>query len=157
MAPLAVVNNGFGGSRLSDVLYYSEALLSPYEAQGIVLYAGENDLAETPPVPPGCVFADFVELVESLRAQGLAAPIFFVSLKPSPSREDLFPEMHEVNDLVRAFADDTEGVTYVDVTTPMSHEDSSPRTELFEADMIHLNEAGYALWAEILRPFLVDP
>ena len=29
-----------------------------------------------------------------------------------------------------------------------------PRPELFQADMLHLNDAGYALWQGIIAPYL---
>jgi lysophospholipase L1-like esterase len=33
--------------------------------------------------------------------------------------------------------------------------DGLPRVDLFREDCLHLNEAGYALWAEVVRPELV--
>jgi hypothetical protein len=30
----------------------------------------------------------------------------------------------------------------------------NPRRELFLGDMLHMNEAGYAIWKELIRPHL---
>ncbi len=40
-----VINRGFGGSRLSDALYYFDDIVTPYQPGQVVLYSGENDIA----------------------------------------------------------------------------------------------------------------
>jgi hypothetical protein len=44
MAPLTVLNRGFGGSQISDVTHYIDRIIVPYRPKGIVFYAGENDI-----------------------------------------------------------------------------------------------------------------
>ncbi len=61
MAPLPVLNRGFGGSRISEVNLYFDRIVTPYRPRAIVFYAGENDLdagespdavaAQFPPIP----------------------------------------------------------------------------------------------------------
>lgn len=155
MAPLQTVNNGFGGSTLSDLLFFFERLVTSYDPLAVVIYAGENDLAARDPLPAACVSSDFEDLIVGLREIGMNAPLFFVSLKPSPSRAELLGEMNRVNSHVQAHADRTAGVTYVDVMTPMLDGSGRPRAELFEADGLHINAAGYAIWTETLRPHLL--
>ena len=43
---------------------------------------------------------------------------------------------------------------FIDVFTPMLNSNSEPRKELFVSDGLHLNAAGYELWASIIRPYL---
>ena len=38
----------------------------------------------------------------------------------------------------------------------MLSEKGLPRTELFAFDGLHLNARGYALWASILKPLLLE-
>ena len=45
MAPLRVINRGFGGARIIDVLHYYKKVVLPYHPKGIVFYCGENDIA----------------------------------------------------------------------------------------------------------------
>ncbi len=45
MAPLPVVNRGFGGSQIHQVTHYARRIISPYKPRIVVLYAGENDIA----------------------------------------------------------------------------------------------------------------
>jgi hypothetical protein len=44
MAPLPVLNRGFGGSQLSQVVYYVDQTVTHYRPRAVVLYAGDNDL-----------------------------------------------------------------------------------------------------------------
>src|SRR5438552_276299 len=44
MAPLRVVNRGFGGCHLAHVNRYAERIVVPYRPRAVVVYAGENDL-----------------------------------------------------------------------------------------------------------------
>jgi hypothetical protein len=49
MNPLPVINRGFGGSRLNDVVYYAPRLVVAYRPRAVVLFAGTNDLAGSKP------------------------------------------------------------------------------------------------------------
>ena len=39
-----LINRGFGGAHLSDVIFFYDRLFSNYKPEQIVLYCGENDL-----------------------------------------------------------------------------------------------------------------
>src|SRR5271168_4341116 len=39
-----VINRGFGGSQISDVVYYADRIVMPYQPRRVVLFAGSNDL-----------------------------------------------------------------------------------------------------------------
>ena len=61
-----VLNRGFGGSTLADVVYYEDRALLPYHPHLVVLYAGDNDLAEGR--TPHRVLADYRAFVARLRS-----------------------------------------------------------------------------------------
>jgi len=42
---LPVLNRGFGGSELSDVVQFADRIVVPYKPRVVVVYAGDNDLA----------------------------------------------------------------------------------------------------------------
>src|SRR5262245_20244486 len=42
---LPAINRGFGGSEMSDVLYYADRIVIPYKPHIVVLYEGDNDTA----------------------------------------------------------------------------------------------------------------
>jgi hypothetical protein len=40
-----VVNNGFGGSHFSDLIFYYDKLIAPHEPDILFIYEGDNDVA----------------------------------------------------------------------------------------------------------------
>jgi hypothetical protein len=42
MAPVSVLNRGFGGSRIPDVTFYADRIVLPYEPRGIVFSNEEH-------------------------------------------------------------------------------------------------------------------
>src|ERR1700727_2542217 len=42
MAPLDVINRGFGGSEMSDVAQYANRVVVAYKPRAVVVYAGDN-------------------------------------------------------------------------------------------------------------------
>ena len=147
-----VLNRGFGGSRIADATRHAARIVLPYRPRLVVLYAGDNDLAEGR--SPRQVLADVEAFVASVRHDAPATPVVFVSIKPSPARVALLPTMREANALVRAYARRTRSVRYVDVFEPMLGADGAPRAELFGPDGLHMNARGYALWTRIIAPEL---
>lgn len=147
-----VLNRGFGGSTIADATRHVEPLVTRYAPRTIVFYAGDNDLAAG--ATPAQVRADFDAFVRAVRERLPTARILFVSIKPSPSRSALLPAMREANALIRDDARHLKNVGYVDVFTPMLDAQGRPRAELFGADGLHMNRAGYALWVSIIAPAL---
>ena len=147
-----VLNRGFGGSTLPEVVDAVPRIVIPYRPRLILLYAGDNDLAAGR--TPENVVADYRRFVSVVRQSLPAARIAFVSIKPSPSRWALVERMREANRLVRdAMARDSLAV-FVDMFPPMLGADGRPRPEFFRADSLHMTPAGYALWRERLTPIV---
>lgn len=149
---IPTINRGFGGSQLADSVFYADRIVIPYRPRAVVLYAGDNDIAAGN--PPETVAADFAAFREKLHAALPATPLFYLSIKLSPSRERFQDAMLRANRLIAADCAQHPGCTFVDVTTPMLDATGHPRRELFRADLLHLQPSGYALWTRILRPLL---
>lgn len=145
---LPVLNRGFGGSTLADVVYYADRVVLPYHPRLVVLYAGDNDLAEGR--TPGRVLGDYRTFVARLRSTFPAARIVYVSIKPSPSRRIYVDRMRETNRRIRAETERDSLQAYVDVFTPMLDATGQPRPELFLSDSLHMTRAGYLLWRALL-------
>lgn len=147
-----VLQRGFGGAELSDVVRYAPRIVLPYRPRLIVLYAGENDIAAGKSA--AAVVREYQAFVSLVRRALPETRIAFVSMKPSGSRWGLVARMREANDLVRRHAATDKRLLFVDVFTPMLGADGKPREELFVADRLHLSAAGYALWRELLSPIV---
>lgn len=148
----SAINRGFGGSRIPDATYHADRLVAPYHPRAIVLYAGDNDLAEgCTPEQVRDAFAAFVRRARSLDA---GVPIAFIAIKPSMARKNLLPQIRKANTLVREYARGQKGVSYLDVFTPMLGPDGQPQPKWFGEDGLHMNRQGYRLWTGLVRDWL---
>lgn len=148
---IVAINRGYGGSRVYDSVHYADRIVTPYQPRAVVFYAGDNDLQEGR--TPQEVAHDFAAFVQRVRAAQPGLPIAFVSIKPSPVRAHLLPQVRNANLLIRDYAARHQ-VAYLDVYTPMLDAKAQPREELFVADRLHMNEKGYAIWAQVIGPWL---
>ncbi len=147
-----VIKRGFGGAKLSDCVYYLDRLVIPHRPRLVLVYAGENDLAEGETADG--VLRQFTALVEGVHAVLPQTRIAFISIKPSPARVRLMPEIRRANALVNQYVATAPNTDFVDVFTPMLDGEGKPRRELFRADALHLNAKGYALWKAVIAPHL---
>jgi lysophospholipase L1-like esterase len=147
-----VLQRGFGGSTLAQVDHYAPRIVLPYCPRLIVLYAGDNDLAEGR--SPEQILADFKTFVGLVRSPMPNTRIVFVSIKPSTARVALLEKMREANALIRQYIAADPSLTYVDVFTPMLGPTGLPRGELFQSDGLHMNAQGYAIWQGLLQPLV---
>lgn len=143
-----VIQRGFGGSRLFDCVELVSQLVLPYQPRLVVLYAGENDLAEG--ATPQQVLERFSAFVSKVKSALPESRIAFVSIKPSPSRAALIPLVRETNALIQAYSQTEPRLDFIDVFSAMLGADGQPRSELFSGDRLHLNAEGYALWREVI-------
>ncbi|MFL5738632.1 MAG: GDSL-type esterase/lipase family protein [Flavisolibacter sp.] len=149
-----IINRGFGGSSLPDVIRYVPDIIYAYHPSQILIYCGENDLAASDTVTATTVAARFRELFKMIRTKWPSMPVVFISIKPSPSREKLMPKMVEANRLIRNFLRTQKNTRYVDVYTLMLTKDGKLRPELYREDKLHMNAMGYAIWKKALLPVM---
>ncbi len=149
-----IINRGFGGASLHHLSYYIRDIVYPYHPKQVVIYCGENDLAASNTVSPETVTHRFITLFYEIRDHYPRVPIAYVAMKPSPSREKLMEKMEKGNQAIAAFLKTQPDADYIDVYTPMLNPAGKPRAALFVEDMLHMNKDGYAIWQEVLLPYL---
>jgi lysophospholipase L1-like esterase len=150
-----IINRGFGGSTFEDVIRYAKDIIYPYHPKQVVIYCGDNDLATGKKMTGKKVFKRFARLYDMIRKHlGNDIDILFVSIKPSPSRVNLMPEMEQANDLIRNFMAQRSHATFVDVYHLMLNTQGLPMDNLFVNDKLHMNDKGYKLWQQALQPYL---
>lgn len=154
-APLRVLNRGFGGAHFEHLIHNVRRIVVPYAPRAIVVYAGDNDLAAGTGKDAARVVRDVRAFVRLVHDELPEAEIYLLSIKPSQLRWDRWPEMAQANDGIAAIAGTDPRLHYVDVATPLLGDDGTPRSDFFWIDLLHLNEAGYAAWARVLRPRLM--
>jgi lysophospholipase L1-like esterase len=149
-----VINRGFGGSSLPDVIRYAPDIIFPYDPKQVIIYCGENDFAASDTVTAETVAGRFIQLFEMIRGRWPKMPVAFISIKPSPSRAKLIPKMVEANHMIRYFLSLQKHTKFIDVYSLMLTRDGKPREELFGPDMLHMNADGYAIWKKAIKPVL---
>lgn len=148
-----VVNRGFGGSELVHAIMYANHIILPYKPKQVVIYSGENDLA-VGNANADSVKVRFEKLFNIIRAKYPKVSILYVSIKPSPSRAHLMPEMMKANGMIRDFLKKKKDTKFIDVYPLMLDAQGNPRKELFVEDMLHMNSTGYAIWIKEIKPHL---
>jgi len=145
-----VINRGFGGSQLADCVKNLNRLVIRYRPSTVLVYAGDNDLAAG--ITPEEVLHRFASFVEGVHRELPDTRIAYISIKPSPLRIGLLPQIRQTNTLIRDYTEGLDRVAFIDVYTPMLDPSGKPRGELFRADLLHLNADGYALWKRVIGP-----
>ncbi|MBI5689603.1 MAG: hypothetical protein HZC55_05855 [Verrucomicrobia bacterium] len=147
-----VLNRGFGGSQLADAVHHAERAILRYAPRQVVIYAGGNDLnlKKTPAI----VYGDFVALVTRIRTTLPQARLAYISIAGNPARWAQVEQVKETNALIAGYCR-RHGLDYIDVFHPMLGADGLPLPDIFLKDRLHMNEKGYAIWREVVRPFLV--
>ena len=51
LAPLPVINRGFGGSTMPQLNHYADRIVFPYKPRGILVYEGDNDITVSSMTP----------------------------------------------------------------------------------------------------------
>ena len=147
-----VLNRGFGGSYMSDLLYYFDRVVAVYQPAFILVYEGDNDLADGKSVDQ--VYSEYVAFLAKVKQQLPTADVAFISVKPSPSRAAVLGATRQLNARLEALAADDPVLQFIDVFTSMLDASGQPRAELFGSDMLHMNATGYALWKTVIGPVL---
>lgn len=154
-AAYPVINRGFGGSSLPDVIRYADDIILPYQPRQIFIYCGDNDLASSDMVTADTVVQRFRQLFQLIRSRMKKVPIAFVSIKPSPSRKIIMPKMVAANNAIRKFLRKQKNTKFVDVYHAMLLPSGYPDGSLFESDSLHMLPTGYAIWKEKIEPVLI--
>jgi len=147
-----VLNRGFGGSQIADATGLVDRLVVPHEPRLVVLYSGGNDLNAGKSAEQ--VFAAFKEFVATVQARLPHTEIAYISIAGNPARWKQVEKVKAANALIEEFTKQSPRLKFINVFPHMLGPDGLPKPEIFSSDQLHMNEDGYKLWTEIVRPFL---
>jgi lysophospholipase L1-like esterase len=147
-----VINRGFGGSQISDLIYYADRIVIPYHPRRIVFFSGTNDLNARKTAEQ--VFEDFKDFVRKVRAVLPEVEMDYISITTSPSRWHEVEEVKKANGLISSWIRTQDHLTFINVFPATLGENGQPKPEFFLADRLHMNARGYALWTSIIEPYL---
>lgn len=144
-----VLNLGFGGSTLAACVHFFDQLIPLAEPKSLLVYAGDNDLGDGQ--SPEFVLDRFHALAEKILRFNPTLPWAFLSIKLSPSRLYLRPQIDRANNSIRLETARHPRASFIDVTSPLLNPAGYPASEYFQPDGLHLSPAGYRRWAETLN------
>ena len=149
-----IIRRGVGGCELWQIVdYYTPYILFPYHPRKIFIYAGENDIAAGKPAK--FIADEFTKLYLMIRGKLPMAEIYFMSIKPSPSRVRYYPEVYKANALVKAYLSNKPKSHYIDLVDAIYKPGTTaPDSSLFQVDYLHLNSKGYDKWQKVLQPYV---
>lgn len=153
VAPLPVVNRGFGGSTIPELIHYAERTVISHQPKVLVVYGGENDLSGKKFKSAEQFFDSYRDFVSLIQQRSPKTHICFVSMKLSPSRRQYWAEVTKGNQMVKAFSTGKR-LSYVDINPALFHPNGTVKSELYTKDSLHINPQGYREYAKILVPFL---
>ncbi|MBN8247965.1 MAG: hypothetical protein J0L84_11035 [Verrucomicrobia bacterium] len=156
---LTVLNRGFGGSTMRDLLHHFDPVIAVRRPRAVVVYEGDNDLAKGR--TPEAIAGDYAEFLDRMHRQLPGAPVLILAVKPSPSRRSLFDQQRDLNQRLRQLCTSRPGVGFADTFSAVLDAAGEPDPALFESDRLHLNHRGYRAWTPVivnaLKPLLETP
>lgn len=147
-----VINNGFGGSHFSDLIYFYNKLIPSYQPDILFIYEGDNDIASNK--KPRAVAKEAKFVISKIRRDLPGTKIVLISPKPSIVRWDMRKEYQALNRKLKRLANKTDKVEFADVWTAMLDEHGNVLQDVFLDDNLHMNKKGYDIWAKVLSTFV---
>jgi lysophospholipase L1-like esterase len=146
------INRGFGGSHLSDLLYFTDRIVLPYKPRLIFMYEGDNDISDEK--SPNRVLADFQKFVQIVHSELPETHIVYLAIKTSHSRWDKHTIMRRTNFLIREYCRQFDFLDFLDTETPLLGDDEKPNPAFFNTDELHLNQEGYRVWQKLVTDYM---
>jgi hypothetical protein len=146
----APLNRAFGGSALLDVIRYRKDIIDKYNPEKIIIYCGENDIASSDTVTGKIVLNRFKELHSHIREKFPTINIYYISIKPSPSRWSMKERMIDANRQIKKYCKKQKNTDYLSIWSQMLR-NAKPNPSLFLKDSLHMNKKGYEIWIKEIR------
>lgn len=147
MTPWTTHNRAISGATLAELTTRFLNEKNPQPPRAIVFYAGENDLAFG--VSVEATAAAFGSFMGYKRKRLGTTPVFFVSVKPSPTRWTIADKQAAFDAIVQAMAAKDPDLHYVDVRDRFLV--GGKPGPFYDSDGLHLNDAGYAIFSDALH------
>jgi len=151
MSPLPVINRGFGGSHMRDMVRYLDRIVLPYKPRAVVLFAGANDIVDENPDLSDQVNNGYQEFVTRIRRELPEVFIYYVAITPTPTRWKYWPIAAETNRLIQEHTQNDPQLGYIDFSEQLLGRDGKPDRSLYKFDGIHPNQKCYAIWTTSIK------
>jgi hypothetical protein len=151
MAPYPVIQRGFGGSKLSDMVVYAERTFNPHPCKAIVIFIANDITGNDQDKSPQEVAGLFRYVLRIIRKTHPETPVFWIAITPTPSRWKVWPEIVKANNLIKNICETQKNSYFIRTDFAFLNENGLPKDELFREDKLHLNDEGYKVWTKIIK------
>ena len=151
-APKDVLNRGFGGSTMRQLLEFHEQLILRYKFKRIFIYEGDNDIGKDAKKIP-VVIEQLNQIVNIIKNHQREAKIYVLSLKCSPSRSNCCSTVRLANIEFKKYCQTQSYLNYVDIVSGFFDENGKIKEDFFK-DGIHPSPIAYKYMAKIIKPLL---
>ena len=151
------VNIGIGGDKTQNVLWrLDHGGVDGLQPKAIVLMIGNNNMFFTPETGIEAAALGIQMCVKNLREKFPAAAIIVAKILPAHAPGNRFYEdIKKTNAALDPLKLDSDAnVKVIDLWSDFTNADGTIKKDLFTPDNIHLSPAGYAVYAEKLKPLL---
>ncbi len=151
---LKVANCGVGGDVSRGVLFRFREDVLDLKPRAVVINVGFNDL--TASGDPAFAEQNIAAMLDQAWAQNPAMPIVICTIPPrdAPQAPTKPGARADLNARFTKLGEGKSHLTVLDLVTPFTGPDGKQKAEFFGKDHVHLVEAGYQKWAEVLHPAL---
>lgn len=156
MAPYKTIRRGYGGAKYTDMAVFAKRVVSPHQYRAIVMFVGNGVTGKPEDHTPDQIEALTRHIVSVSHKHQPDAPFFITEITPCGSRFKAWPKIRKVNARLREIALSTPNTYFIPTASHYLKPDGTPRPELFVKDRLHLSEAGYQIWASLIRRRLDD-
>jgi GDSL-like Lipase/Acylhydrolase family len=161
MSPWPTVRRGYGGAKLTDLIFFIERLIAKHDYRALVIFVA-NDITGDKSEPSGDkqdrtpeevqeLYRILVGLVRKTHPQ---KPIFIVAITPTPKRFHVWDKINQANQLIKAYCQTDPLLHFIDTAPHYLDSTGMPRDELFVADKLHQNDLGYKIWGNLIKAAL---
>ncbi len=148
-----IINNGFGGSHFSDLLYFYDKVVTKYTPDILFIYEGDNDVAGDKKTKE--IYRDFKTLANKLKTDLPDTKVVFISPKPSIARWNLKKNYDKINKKISRYCSkNNDNFEFADVWPIMLDENGMVFQDIFIEDGLHMNKKGYDLWEKVISEYL---
>jgi lysophospholipase L1-like esterase len=148
-----ILNTGFGGSTAFGLLTYLNQTVLRFKPKQVFIYEGDNDVAAGR--TNATIIAHLNSIFPRIWADLPETQIVFIAAKPSPLRWDKHQQYEALNSAIERWARREKRLKFADVYSPMI-DGLMVREDLFVEDRLHMNDKGYALWDEVIKPMILN-
>ena len=146
-----IVNSGFGGSKASDLLLHTDALILRYKPKQVFLYEGDNDVAGKENVKT--IIGTTKKIIAQIKAEDATTAIVIIAAKPSIARWHLRRKYKKLNKHFKRLCNQDAALTYGNVWNIMLNK-GKVKNDIFIEDGLHMNKKGYQLWYTVIAPLI---